>query len=129
MKVKAIISLISALAVPTSAQAVSLNCTTTVEEFWVNASGDVFVKFRNMGTPKICNQNASTSTSQGTMDPATCKTILSMLMTAKVSLHNVSVYFDYTTPPSCVGIFTAYEVPSNYPFRISLSNNPITSGL
>lgn len=102
-----------------SAHSATLTCTAKVDKVAITAGGQVYPQFHDMGSPQICNINSNTGLpGGGTLTMETCKVLISMLLSAKLTGKSIVMVMDFGTAPvpACNAIpGFSYAVPSPYP--------------
>lgn len=113
------------LSVSTAASAGQIVCTSKISEVVVQPSGAVQINFVGVGTPALCNLNATISTSVAAVTPEVCRAWLSMFITAKATQQNFTMAIDYGTgnapPATCANLpnFTNM-LPAPFPYWFDL---------
>ncbi len=75
------------------------NCSGTVSNVDVSSSGNVHVSISGVGDGNVL---CSLESTMGYYKPESCKAVLSLALTAKMSGKNLRVYFENDTDTSCL---------------------------
>ena len=113
-------SLACAMSMP--AQADVVVCTAKIDGVAITPDGSVFINWRGIGWPLMCNLNTTTATNSGPVSPTVCQGMLSQYITAKTSGQNYTMYIDYATAtaPACNALANfSWQVPAVYPYHMS----------
>jgi hypothetical protein len=117
-------AVVSALILPSIAQAATISCTTTVSGIAVSPGGTVVPTLDGMGSPYMCNLTAAQPTSLGPISIEICRAWVSMFITAKTSGQRVTLIFDYGTgaaPATCSAVDLNWKIPPVFPYYFNFA--------